>query len=453
MERSKKAELPDWLNEENVQTVVVAFADVYGRMLGKRMTLDYFLNNVVNSGMHACNYLLTVDIEMNPLPGFELASWDKGYGDFHIKPDFSSFYLLPWQNKTAIVVGDVYHEDGTPVAESPRQILAEQVSRLKEKGYIAFMGTELEFYLFNETYRSSREKGYNNLMPSSDYLIDYHILQTSRDEDVLAQIRNDMSAAGIGVECSKGEWGKGQHEVNLLYAEALEMADKHAIYKVGAKDIASQHGKALTFMSKIAADQAGNGFHLHTSIRDAGGKEGLFWDCSSKSMSRIFRQFVGGLLKYSRELTYFFAPTINSYKRYQHSSWAPTAIVCGHDNRTCGFRIVGHESSLRIENRVPCADANPYLAYAATIAAGLMGIEEDLDSGEIYEGNAYIDQSLKRLPESLEEASQLLDEGKMAREAFGDKVVDFYVHTASLEVQAFKAAVTDWERKRYFEQL
>ncbi len=443
---------PEWFTPEDVDTVIVAFPGVYGRLLGKRMTYEYFVNHVLEHGTHVCNYLLATDIHMNCLPGFELASWEKGYGDFHVVPDMRTLRRLPWHEKTAVVLSDLHHDDDRPVEESPRRVLGRQIERLTKKSQKACIGSELEFALFTEDYDALGRNGFSSLTATSDHAVDYHILQPARDEDVLRRIRNEMSAAGIEVECSKGECGKGQHEVNLMYSEAMEMADRHILYKIGAKDIANQQGKALTFMAKWDEAEAGNGFHLHISLWDAEDGENLFWDSKSGAPSDTFRQFLGGLLKYSRELTYFVAPTVNSYKRFQPDSWAPTAIVCGRDNRTCGLRVVGSGNSLRIENRMPGADANSYLTFAATLVAGLQGIEEKLD-GEIYSGNAYADSTLQRLPESLEQATELLAGSEIARTALGSDVVDFYTHTAALEAKAFHKAVTDWERRRYFEQL
>jgi len=437
--KETKDTLPEWLTEERVDTVIIAFPDVYGRLMGKRTTREFFIANVLPHGNHACNYLMTCDIEMNPLPGFKLASWDQGYGDFYIRIDPKTLRLLPWHEKT--------------VEESPRRVLAKQLERSAHHKLKAFMGSELEFFLFDQSYSTISGNEYRDMRPTSQYLIDYHILQPGRDEKFIRRVRNEMAAAGIPVECSKGEWGYGQHELNLAYAEAMEMADRHIIYKTGTKEIAAQDEKAVTFMAKQKSDDAGSSFHLHTSLWDMDANNNLFWDQERKTESRLFRQFLGGLLKFSRELTYFFSPTINSYKRYQHSSWAPTAIVCGHDNRTCGFRIVGKNNSLRIENRMPGADANPYLTFAATLAAGLRGIDEDLDCGELYHGNAYDDDKLPRLPTTLEEAARLLKQSEIAHAAFGDEVVEFYVRMAELEVEAYKRAVTDWERKRYFEQI
>ncbi len=448
-----RSQHPDWLTSDKIETVIFGFPDVYGRLMGKRMTLDYFLNHGLHSGMHVCNYLMTVDIDMNAREGYDIASWEKGFGDFYVRPDLRTLRRLTWQDKTAVVLGDMYHEDGKPVKESPRQVLARQIERLARRGLMASLGSELEFFLFDETYRSAREKGYFNLVPASDYAIDYHILQPSKDEDVIGRIRKEMTESGITAEGSKGETARGQHEVNLLNAEAMEMADRHTLFKAGSKDIAAQQGRAISFMAKLNTIEAGNGFHIHTSLWDSEGKDNQFWEPESHRESGLFHQFLGGLLKYGRELTCFFAPTVNAYKRYQPGSWAPTAIVCGHDNRTCGYRVVGDGDSLRIENRMPGADANPYLAFAATIAAGLQGIEEELHGDVTYRGNAYDDMNLPRLPMSLDQAADLLEKSEMASQAFGSEVVNFYVHTARLETEAYRQAVTDWEYHRYFEQI
>lgn len=444
---------PAWFDPESIDTVIVAFPDVYGRLLGKRMTHDHFTNHVVHSGMETCNYLLTSGIDMEPLPGYELANWEQGYGDFSAEVDLRSLRPMPWLQGTAVVLCDLTHKDGTAVEEAPRRVLARQAAKLAERGLTACMGSELEFFLFEGSYRDIAQRKFSATRQAADYPIDYHILQPGRDEDVLRRLRNEMSAAGITVECSKGEAGKCQHEVNLAYAEVTEMADRHVIYKTGAKEIATQQGRSMTFMPKWVTDQPGSSFHVHSSLWDAEGENNLFWNEERQGGSDLFRHFLGGVLKYSRELTYFLAPTVNSYKRYQAGSWAPTRLVWAHDNRTVGFRVVGHGESLRIENRVPGGDANPYLAFAATLAAGMRGVEERLDCGEPYRGDAYTGEDLPRVPESLEEAADLLDASELGRAAFGNEVVAFYVHTARLEVGAFRRAVTDWEQTRYFDQL
>lgn len=435
-----------------VDTVLVVFPDVFGRLVGKRVTGHHFLHHhLAEEGAHGCNYLLTVNVEMDPLEGFDLANWEKGFGDFALRPDPTTFRLLPWQQSAAMVICDVHHQDGSPVAQAPRSVLRRQCERLASMGLTCQCASELEFFLFNTTYHDAFASKYARLEPSSDYRIDYHTMQPARDEAILGALRRQMQAAGVEVESSKGEWGKGQHEVNFVHGQPLPMADAHVVFKQGAKEIADRHGKCLSFMPKIFADEAGSSCHIHASVWEKGSSR--FWDETAGGSSAYFRQFLGGLLRYSRELSYFFAPTVNAYKRYQAQSWAPTKMAWAFDNRTTGFRVVGHGNAHRIENRMPGGDANPYLAFAATVAAGLAGVEEGLDCGEVYRGNAYIDPNLPALPASLREAAGLLDQSRLARRAFGDDVVEFYVHTARHEVRAFDAAVTDWERMRYFERI
>lgn len=434
-----------------IDTVLVTAPDVFGRLVGKRFTGAFFLDHVAEHGTHGCNYLLTVNLEMDPMDGFSLANWEKGFGDFAFRPDFSTVRLLPWQPGTAMVLCDFCHADGSLVNEAPRSVLRRQLDCLKKAGFDAFFASELEFFLFNQTYHAAAQAGYEQLLPSSDYRIDYHLAQPTRDEPLLRAVRNGMTAARVPVESSKGEWGRGQHEINFTYAAALPMADMHVVFKHGLKEMAEQHGKSVTFMAKYLATEAGSSCHIHVSLWRA--RKNLFYDAAAHGGSKRFRQFLGGLMKYSPELAYFYAPTINSYKRYQSASWAPTRMAWSTDNRTVGFRVVGHGPSFRIENRMPGADANPYLAFAAMIAAGLAGIDENLDCGDPYDGNAYLDQRLEALPATLEDAARRFRQSTLARRAFTDPVVDFYAHTAALEVQAFHAAVTNWERKRYFEQI
>jgi glutamine synthetase len=434
-----------------IDTIVVVFPDMFGRLVGKRFTGSYFLQSVAEHGTHGCNYLLTVDMEMNPLDGFKLANWEKGFGDFAMVPDLSTLRLLPWQPGAAMVICDLQHHSHGPVEEAPRSLLRKQLDALASRNWICNVASELEFFLFNNTYREAFAAEYRNLSPSSDYRIDYHTMQPTRDEAILRAVRNMMTTARVPIESSKGEWGRGQHEVNFTYGTPLEMADLHVVFKQGMKEIADQHGKSVTFMPKFAASEVGSSCHIHVSIWN--GNRSLFWDKKEKGGSELFRQFLGGLMKYSPELCYFYAPTINAYKRYQAASWAPTKMAWAYDNRTVGFRVVGEGNGFRVENRMPGADANPYLAFAAMIAAGLAGIEEKLDCGSVYEGNAYIDPKLNSLPRSLKDAAELLNGSQFARRAFGDAVVDYYVHTARLEAQAFQDAVTDWERVRYFERI
>lgn len=434
-----------------IDTVVVVFPDVFGRLVGKRFTGHFFLEHVVKSGTHGCNYLLTVNIEMDPMDGFKLANWEQGFGDFEMRPDFDTLRAIPWQAGTAMVICDSHHHDGKPVAEAPRSVLRRQIDLLAKQKLTCYTASELEFFLFNNTYHEAFTAEYRNLTPSSDYRIDYHTMQPARDEALMRAARNQMCAARVSVEASKGEWGRGQHEINFVYDEPLPMADMHVVFKQGIKELAAQHGQAITFMPKPWANEVGSSCHLHTSLW-RGGKN-LFWDTKSNDGSKLFRQFLGGLMKYAPELCLFFAPTINSYKRYQSASWAPTKMAWAYDNRTVGFRVVGHGNSFRIENRMPGADANPYLAFAATLVAGRAGVEQNLDCGDVYEGNAYVDPKLSSLPRSLRDAAELLNRSALARRALGDAVVDFYVHTARLEAQAFNDAVTDWERVRYFERI
>lgn len=457
------AQLTRLVRSGTVDTVLVALPDPFGRLLGKRFRAQVFLDSIAKHGTHGCNYLLTVNLEMDPLDGFKVASWDKGFGDFALRPDLATLRLLPWQPGAALVICDHVRPDGTLVVEAPRSVLRRQLDRVAKHGFHCCCASELEFYLFNQSYHSAFAAGYRDLIPSSDYRIDYHLMQPTRDEPLMRAIRNGMTAARIPIESSKGEWSRGQHEINFTYSDPITMGDMHVLFKQGTKEIAEQYSKAVSFMAKYAPGEAGNSCHIHISLWKAG--RNVF--CQSKRESRavhnpseagadgsaLFRQFLGGLIKYSPELTLFFAPTINSYKRYQPGSWAPTRMAWAVDNRTVGFRVVGEGDSFRIENRMPGADANPYLAFAAMLVSGLAGIQEKLDCGKQYTGNAYVDPKLARLPGSLLEASELFHRSKLARAAFGDEVVDFYVHHARLETEAFNNAVTDWEKHRYFERI
>jgi glutamine synthetase len=446
------------INRRDVDTVIVAFPDVFGRLVGKRFTGKFFLDHVAKHGTHGCNYLLTVNLEMDPQDGFKLANWEQGFGDFEMRPDLATARLVPWLSGSALVLCDYLHHNGKLVEEAPRSVLRRQLERLAKKKLTCFIASELEFFLFNDGFHEAFKAEYHNLTPSSDYRIDYHTMQPARDEFTMRAVRNWMTEARVPVESSKGEWGRGQHEINFIYDQPLPMADMHVVFKQGIKEIAAQHIKSITFMAKPWANEVGSSCHIHISLWR--GAKNLFWEATRRGArpkpetgSKLFRQFLGGLMKYSPELCYFFAPTINSYKRYQSASWAPTKMAWSRDNRTVGFRVVGHGDSFRIENRMPGADANPYLAYAAMIAAGMAGVEERLDCGPEYHGNAYVDPKLRALPKSLREAADLLDGSKLARRTFGDDVVDFYVHTARLEARAFNDAVTDWERIRYFERI
>jgi glutamine synthetase len=437
----------------DVDTVLTVFPDVQGRLMGKRVVGRYFLDHVAGEGLHACIYLLTVDVDMEPQPGFKLTSWEKGYGDMQMVPDVGTLRLIPWLPKTALVFCDLYTEEGEPIEEAPRWVLRRQVERAAKAGYTVNMGSELELYLFKESFEEARHKHYHGLTPVSGYLEDYHILQTTREEPLIRAIRNGMEGARVPVEFSKGEWGKGQEEINLRYAEALEMADRHTLYKHGAKEIAHLQGCSLTFMAKYDVGAAGSSCHVHSSLWDRAGRKPLFPGRGRRAGTPLFQHWLAGQLALAHEFTYFYAPTVNAYKRYQAASFAPTRLVAGWDNRTCGFRLCGEGAGFRMENRIPGADANPYLAFAATITAGLHGIQYKLKPPALYEGNAYEDASLPQVPKTLREAIAALEQSKVAHEAFGARVVEHYLHTARLEHEAFDRAVTDWELLRNFERI
>jgi glutamine synthetase len=438
-------ELKAKVGDGSVDTVVVAFTDMQGRLMGKRVHGRYFVDNqLADHGVEGCNYLLALDMEMDPIPGYQMANWEKGYGDFLLQPDLATLRLTPWLDGTALVLCDVLWHDGSPVNPSPRQILKRQVKRAAELGYTPMFGSELEFYLLKETYAEAHEKHYRDLTPSVPYILDYHILATTYDELLLRQIRNHMQAAGIPVESSKGEAWPGQQEVNFRYSGALAMADNHTVYKNGAKEIAHLNGCSITFMAKPDHTWIGNSCHIHASLWE--GENAAF-----AGESEVFKQFLAGQIACFKELAVFLAPTINSYKRYAAGSWAPTTLAWGHDNRTCGFRIVGHDKALRAETRIPGGDVNPYLGFAAVLAAGLYGIEHELELPPALEGNAYESDS-ERFPHSLREAIDALENGIMAREAFGDDVVDHYLNYAHTEQRLFDEVVTCYERERMFER-
>ena len=447
-------ELRSLVASGEIDTVIAAMVDMQGRLMGKRVTGRFFLDQVAESGAHACSYLLGVDVEMEPLPGYRLTSWESGYHDLHMRPDFGTLRRIPWLERTALVLCDLAHETGDPVEESPRQILRRQVERARAQGYLAMVASELEFYIFRESYASAQRKQFVNLEPYGRYIEDYHIQQGTNEEWFVRQIRNGLDAAGVPIEFSKGEWGPGQHELNLRYARPVEMADRHTIFKHGTKEIAALNDLAVTFMAKWRADLAGSSCHLHASLWDPDGVRNLFWEdgAAPLGMSALFRHFLAGLLAGARELAYFYAPYINSYKRFLAGTFAPVAAVWSHDNRTCGFRVVGHGTGLRVENRIPGADANPYLMFAATLAAGLWGIERRLEPPAMFEGDAYRAADLPGIPRTLRDATAALERSEIAREAFGHRVIDHYLHTAHLEQDAYDRAVTTWELARNFER-
>ncbi|MBA2460882.1 MAG: glutamine synthetase [Actinobacteria bacterium] len=428
-----------------IDTVVVAFTDMQGRLLGKRLHGEFFLEESdAGHAVEGCNYLLALEMEMDPVPGYALASWERGYGDFGLQPDLATLRRIPWLEATALVLCDVVWHDASPVAPSPRQVLKAQVERAEAHGLTPMMGSELEFFLLRETYAEAHARHYRDLTPSVPYILDYHILASTFDEPFIRQIRNGMHAAGIKVETSKGEAWPGQHEINFRYADAVTMADNHAIYKNGAKEIAHLNGCAITFMAKPDHTWIGNSCHIHSSLWR--GEESAF---AGETVE--FSGWLAGQIDGLKELAIFLAPNVNSYKRYAAGSWAPTTLAWGRDNRTCGFRIVGHGSALRTETRIPGADANPYLAFAAVIAAGLHGIEQGLELPPPLEGNAYESDS-ERFPHSLREAVAALEAGGIAREALGDEVVDHYLNYARTEQDLFDRVVTCYERERFFER-
>ena len=439
-----------------VDTVIVAFADMQGRLVGKRVAARLFAEELAAHGLECCSYLLAVDVEMNTVAGYSMSSWDTGYGDMVMRPDLSTLRLTPWLPQTALAIADLGWADGTDVAVAPRAVLRRQLDRLAERGLVADVATELEFIVFDQSYREAWAGGYHGLTPASDYNIDYAILASTRMEPLLRDIRQGMQGAGLRFEAVKGECNMGQQEIGFRYDEALVTCDNHAIYKNGAKEIADQHGKSLTFMAKYD-EREGNSCHIHLSLRGGdGSKDGsaVFADDGGPhGMSPTFRGFVAGLLATLREFTLFYAPNINSYKRFAHGSFAPTAVAWGLDNRTCALRVVGHGRNIRVECRVPGGDVNPYLAVAALIAGGLHGIERGLEPPEPYAGNAYDATQVERLPETLGEAAALFCESERARETFGEDVVAHYLNNARVESAAFNAAVTDWERMRGFERL
>jgi glutamine synthetase len=438
-------ELRGRVEDGDIDTVLVALTDMQGRLQGKRLTARHFLSEVAENGAEGCNYLLAVDVDMTPVDGYEMASWERGYGDFSMRPDLSTLRPVPWQEGTAMCLCDLVWEDGRDVAASPRQILRRQLERLAERGWSANASTELELLVFRDTYETAWRKGYRDLDPANLYNVDYSLLGTARVEPLIRRIRNGMAAAGLEVENSKGECNLGQHEINFRFANALQTADEHSIYKNGAKEIAAQEGMSISFMAKFN-DREGSSCHIHFSLADS---EGMLFARDDA----LFRSFLAGQLACLRELTLLGAPNVNSYKRYVEGSFAPTAVAWADDNRTCALRVVGHGPAKRFENRAGGSDLNPYMALSALVAAGLYGVENELELEPAYVGNAYLAADKPRLPTTLREARDLFNDSAVARAAFGDEVVDHYVHAADVELAAFESAVTDWERFRGFERL
>ena len=422
-----------------IDTVVAAFTDMQGRLMGKRLHAEFFLDELgAGHDVEGCNYLLALDMEMDPQPGYELASWERGYGDFALAPDLSTLRRVPWHEATALVLCDV----NVPV--SPRQVLKSVLERAAAAGYESKVGSELEFFLFRESFEEARAKHYRELTPSVPYILDYNILASGYDEPFLRRVRNEMYGAGMVVEGSKGEAWPGQHELNFKYAPALKAADDHTIFKTGLKAIAHQHGLSVTFMAKPDHTWVGSSCHIHSSLWRDG-------EAAFSGESDVFKQYLAGQIAYAADLAVFVAPNVNSYKRFAAGSWAPTTLAWGYDNRTCGFRIVGHGAALRTETRIPGADVNPYLAFAALIASGLHGIGQGLELGPAFEGNAYA-SDVQRFPHSLREAIDRLDRSTVARTLLGDDVIDHYLNYARTEQRLFDEVVTCYERERLFER-
>ncbi|CAL9386330.1 glutamine synthetase family protein [Streptomyces sp. enrichment culture] len=444
-------ELRGLVGSGELDTVVLAFTDMQGRLTGKRFAAPFFLDHVLDAGSEGCNYLLAVDVDVNTVDGYAMASWERGYGDFAMHGDTATLRRVPWNPGTALLIADLAWHDGSPVVASPRQILKRQLDRLAERGWYAYAGTELEFMVFQDTYEHAWDSGYRGLTPANQYNVDYSILGTGRVEPLLRRIRNEMAAAGLTVESAKGECNLGQHEIAFRYADALTTCDQHVVYKTGAKEIAAQEGRALTFMAKYD-EREGNSCHIHLSLRDQAGEPVLADATGEYGMSPLMRHFLAGQLAALREFTLLYAPNINSYKRFVPGSFAPTAVAWGPDNRTCALRVVGHGPGHRLENRVPGGDVNPYLAVAGMIAAGLHGIDNALELPPPCTGNAY-DGNAPHVPATLREAAGLWGASSLARDAFGSEVVDHYLNMARVEQRAFDTAVTDWERYRSFERM
>jgi len=441
-----------------IDTVITALPDLYGRLVGKRITGHFFLDEVASHGMHVCDYLLACDMEMDPTPGYAFTSWDTGYGDLHAVADLATLRRAAWLPRTALVLCDSFRGDHAPVAVAPRNILQRQLARAAERGLHPHMGSELEFFLFRDDYEAARGKGYEGLAHKGRYVEDYHVLSSTFAEPVIGAIRNAMDASAVPVEFSKGEWGPGQHEINLRFAPALEMADRHVVYKQAAKEIAQQQGCSLTFMAKFDHRLAGSSLHVHSSLwrsdgTPAFGEPGPPLAGTPVAAPDLFRFWLGGQLAHAREIALLLAPTVNSYKRYQAGTFAPTGIAWSYDNRTAGFRVVGRGPSLRVECRIPGADANPYLAYAALIAAGLDGIERRIDPGPAFQGDVYRAAELPRIPRTLPEAILAFEQSRFVRAAFGEAVVEHLLHFARTEQATFEQVVTDFERRRYFERI
>ena len=438
-----------------IDTVVVAFTDLYGRFMGKRFDAEFFLEDAVENGTHSCDYLVTVDMEMEPVSGYEYSNWERGYGDFHLVPDLETLRIASWLDRSAMVICDVKdNKTHKMTSVAPRSILRNQIQAAEKMGFTAKAGSELEYFIFQNSYQEAAENGYSKLKPAGWYIEDYHILQGSREENFNGSVRRHLRNSGIPVENSKGEWGKGQHELNVRYTDILNMADRHAIYKQCLKEVADQQDISVTFMAKYKDGHAGSSCHIHLSL----------WNDQSNAFpgklkegpvkcSETFRWFLGGWIAHMQDLMVFYAPTVNSYKRYEFQSWAPTRLAWCHDNRTAGFRVVGQGSNLRIECRIPGADCNPYLAYAAALASGLDGVRNKTEPPPIFTGDVYTAEGLPEVPRTLRDALNSFEKSEFAEKTLGKDVHQHYIHFFRIEVETYEAAVTDWELKRYFERI
>jgi glutamine synthetase len=441
--------------QEQIETVVVAFTDHYGRLVGKRYDAEMFVEDTFVHGTHGCDYLLTTDMEMDPVPGYKFANWELGYGDFHLVPDLNTLRMASWLEKTALVICDVKSEKTHEfISVAPRSVLRKQLNEAQTLDLKSFAASELEYYLFQNSYLEAASKAYRNLEPAGWYLEDYHILQGTRVEPFNAAARHHLKHSGVPVENSKGEWGLGQHELNVRYSEALEMADRHVVFKQCLKEVAESMGLSVTFMAKFASDRAGSSCHIHFSLwRDGKNAFAGERELGPVRCSDLFRWFLGGWMAHVPDVMVFYAPLVNSYKRYVDASWAPTRMAWSYDNRTGGFRVVGHDQSLRIECRIPGADCNPYLAYAAALASGLDGIKNRIEPPDCFVGDIYAAKHLPRVPDNLAEATDNFANSEFAERVFGPEVVEHYTHFFRTEQAAFNSAVTDWERRRYFERI
>jgi glutamine synthetase len=445
------SELSEAVRNGEIATVLTVFPDFYGRLMGKRITGHFFLDRVAEGGMHACDYLMTVDMEMDPVPGYRFSSWETGYGDFHCVPDLSTLRRVAWLPRTAMVFCDLFSDvDHQPIEVSPRRMLRRQVERAREMGFRAMAAAEIELYVFNETFESAHKKRYHDLETMGSYIEDYHILQGTKEDALIGGIRDALDASGVPVEFSKGEWGPGQQEINLEYSEVLTQCDRSVLYKHAAKEIAHAQGKALTFMAKWDETLAGSSMHLHLSLWNESDGTSAF--AADGAATDPFRWFLGGWMKRAKEFAACYAPYVSSYKRYQAGSFAPTAIAWSPDNRTAGFRVVGQGPALRIECRIPGADANPYVAFAASLAAGLDGIENRIEPPPAFSGDLYAAKDLPRVPSALRDAIVEFEGSDFARDAFGEDVAEHYLHFLKTEQRKFDEVVTCWERARYFER-